>query len=49
MIGPRSALYVVDLVRFRQMAAGYVEPLLLTFPLAHIYSIGYLAQSSPAR
>ena len=49
MIGPRSALYVVDLVRFRQMAAGYVEPLLLNLPLAHIYSIGYLARSSSTR
>ena len=27
----RSALYVVDLVRFLQMAAGYVKPFLLIF------------------
>ena len=30
---PRSALYVVDLIRFRQMAAGVREALSLSFRL----------------
>ena len=34
MIGPRSALYVMDLVRFRQMAAGVRLTLTLNLPVS---------------
>ncbi len=43
----RSALYVVDLVRFRQMAAGVRETLSLNLRVMNttFRSVGYLAQS----
>src|SRR6266702_4335453 len=44
---PRSALYVVDLVRFRQMAAGVRETSSLNLRVMNttFRPVGYLAQS----
>ena len=42
---PPSALYVVDLVRFRQMAAGVRQALTLSLRVMKptFHSVGYLA------
>ena len=45
MIAPRSALYLVDLVRFRQMAAGVRLTLTLSLRVMKptFHSVGYFA------